>query len=136
VTRLFHHAAVGIVINSEQQILISKRPSHKLKGGYWEFPGGKIEEQETPSNALIRELQEEIGIEVKAVEPWMQYQYSYNDEAYDVLLEVFLVREFLGSPKALEEQEILWINMADFDKFNFLEPNRFIIKKIMNDYLQ
>ncbi|MDX1824308.1 MAG: NUDIX domain-containing protein, partial [Thiohalomonadales bacterium] len=56
------HVAVGVVRNSQGQLLIAKRPAHVHQGDRWEFPGGKIESGETPQQALQRELHEEVGI--------------------------------------------------------------------------
>lgn len=127
---LFHHVAIAIVFDEHQRILISKRPDHKLKGGYWEFPGGKIETDEEAEQALIRELQEEVGIKVLSADPFMRYEYQYDKE-YNVLLEVFLVKGFEGIPTSLEGQEIHWMPLPEWPNYNFLAPNKFIIEALI-----
>jgi len=124
--RKIQPVAVGIVIDPDQRILISKRPAHKIKGGFWEFPGGKIEDGETPGEALTRELQEEIGIRVLECEKLMQYHHAY--EAYHALLEVYIVKRYEGVPQSLENQEIQWISDSQFSDFMFLEANNKIIE--------
>lgn len=122
---MHHHAAVGIVIDNEHRILISKRPAHKLKGGYWEFPGGKIEEKENPKDAIIRELREEVGIEALELAPLMQHHHDY--EKHSALLEVFVITRFIGEAESLEGQEIHWAKIEEFPNYRFLEANKIII---------
>ena len=119
--RITHHAAVGIIVNPNQEILISKRPAHKLMGGFWEFPGGKVEPGETPEDALLRELREEVGIEVVELSPLMQSQHDYDE--HSALLDVFVVEKFTGTAQSLEAQEIQWIKRTDFSNYKFLEAN-------------
>lgn len=122
---MHHHASVGIVIDNEHRILISKRPAHKLKGGYWEFPGGKIEEKEHPKDAIIRELKEEVGIEALELTPLMQHHHDY--EKHSALLEVFVITRFIGEAESLEGQEIYWAKIDEFPNYRFLEANKIII---------
>ncbi len=125
-TMIHHHVAVGIIVDKTQRVLISKRPDHKLKGGFWEFPGGKIEINESPEQGLARELQEEVGIEVVTSELLMQYHYDYED--HSAQLEVFVVSEFSGVAKSLEGQEIQWITKEQFPNYRFLEANAKMIQ--------
>ena len=99
---------VGIIINSQQEIFIAKRPPDKYKGGLWEFPGGKVEAHETVLQALQRELKEEIDINVLAAEPWLITHYDYGDRF--VVLNVWLVTQFAGQPSSKENQEISWVS--------------------------
>jgi 8-oxo-dGTP diphosphatase len=121
--------SVGIVVDAEDRILISKRPLHKAKGGYWEFPGGKIEANETPEAALIRELKEETGIEVLRYSKLMNLYHEYPE--YHVALEIFVVSDFLGSAESLEGQELVWINKNAFGDYQFLEANDKIIRRFL-----
>ena len=130
---IVYHVAVGLVIGSDQEILIAKRPLYKLKGGFWEFPGGKIELGETPEEGLKRELQEEIGIEAIGYTKLMQLHHDYSEYSAD--LEVFVVTQFNGIPQPLEEQEIKWITVEQFPEYRFLEANYKIINTFRKDYL-
>jgi 8-oxo-dGTP diphosphatase len=127
-----HHAAVGIIIDNQQRILISKRPAHKLKGGFWEFPGGKIEENESPEEALIREVKEEVGIQVLKLEKLLQYHHHYTE--HSALLEVFVITRFVGAAESLEGQEIQWITIDEWTNFRFLEANIKIIETLKKNY--
>jgi 8-oxo-dGTP diphosphatase len=129
---MHHHAAVGIVIDNQQRILISKRPAHKLKGGFWEFPGGKLEENETPEQALVRELQEEVGIQVLKHEPLMQHHHDYAE--HSAFLDVFVITRFIGVARPLEGQNIQWISIEEFANFRFLEANIEIIEVLKKNY--
>jgi len=125
-TKPFYHAAIGIILNPQKQILISKRPLHKLGGGLWEFPGGKIENGETPQQALVRELEEEVGIQVLKVEKLLQYHHDYL--GHSALLEIFIVLDFGGQPRSAEGQEIQWITEQEFSNYQFLEANNKVIE--------
>ncbi len=116
------HVVVGIVFNNQQECLLSRRPAGTHLGGLLEFPGGKVEKQESAENALRRELLEEVGISVSAFTPLIQIPYSYDDR--DILLNVFLVDEFTGNVKAREGQELFWkkvvsLKVTDFPAANF-----------------
>lgn len=120
--------AVGIVFSKEKKILIAQRPPHKTGGGLWEFPGGKIEENESATDALRRELQEEIGITPLQFEEFMKVDFDYPE--YSVALEMFLVHLFEGNPHGLEGQPIAWIKIEELENYPFLEGNVAIIKAL------
>ena len=122
------HVAVGIIYNLQQQILIAKRAEHKHQGGCWEFPGGKVETGETVRQALYRELQEEIGIEVVTASPLMTINHNYSDK--QILLDVWQVTEFTGIARGNEGQAVHWVNIEECSDYQFPEANRGIIKKI------
>lgn len=121
--------AVGIVFNEKQEILIAERPSGKSKAGFWEFPGGKVEENETPEVALKRELLEEVGIIALELQAFMQLQFDYPE--YSVQLEIFLVPSFSGNPTSLENQKLAWSNIEDLSSYRFLEGNKEIIQSLI-----
>jgi 8-oxo-dGTP diphosphatase len=123
------HVAVGIIFNTTGEILIAQRPADKYKGGLWEFPGGKVEANETGFAALQRELQEELGILVIAAEPWLQFQHDYTDRV--VLLDVFKVTEFSGDPHGKEGQPIQWVSFQELDGFEFPAGNHVILARLL-----
>jgi 8-oxo-dGTP diphosphatase len=126
--RKVYHVAVGIIVDAQGRVLISKRLPHQLAGGFWEFPGGKIENNETAEEALVRELQEEIGIKILKFCPIMEHYHDYAKHNVSALLTVFVVTSFKGEPKGLEGQEIRWISENEFSSFNFLEANKKVIE--------
>jgi 8-oxo-dGTP diphosphatase len=102
--------AAGILIDSEGRYLLGQRPEGKPYSGYWEVPGGKVEKGETVAQALRRELQEELGIDVLASEELTVLEYDYP-HAY-VRLYVSIIREWSGTPRGCEGQALSWQSIA------------------------
>lgn len=125
------HVAVG-VIKQESKFFLTKRLADSHQGGKWEFPGGKVEENETVHQALYRELKEEVAIEALTCTPLMQISHDYGDKK--VLLDVFVVDNFAGEAKALEGQQSGWFTLAEFAELNFPAANQAIIEKLQQVY--
>jgi 8-oxo-dGTP diphosphatase len=104
------HVAVGIVVNPQGEIVITRRPEQVHQGGLWEFPGGKVEPAEAVEAALARELREELGIEVLAARPLIRIRHAYPDKR--VLLDVWRVVRYRGQPRGLEGQPWRWSSTA------------------------
>lgn len=119
--------AVGIIKRADT-VLVALRPPHKPYSGYWEFPGGKIENGEQAKDALIRELHEEIGIDVTVADHCFDHIHSYPDKT--VQLELWLVTKFSGEPHSKETQELRWVNLQQMQELNLLEGNWAIMEKI------
>ncbi|MDD5579482.1 MAG: Nudix family hydrolase [Methylobacter sp.] len=117
--------AVGVVKNAEGRILISLRDPSLHQGGLWEFPGGKIEPQETAEQALIRELKEELNLKVKAATPLITVKHQYSDLL--VQLNVFLVEDFSGEVESCEGQSFLWVEPDALRQYAFPKANQPII---------
>lgn len=115
----------GIIFNSQHEILISYRPPHAIQGDLWEFPGGKIEANETPYDALIRELKEEVDIEVVTATPFECITHTYPE--HTVVLHVWSVTEFKGEPHGKEGQIVRWVAPQALSTFTFPEGNKVII---------
>ena len=98
--------AVGILINSHQQFLLTSRPPGKVYEGYWEFPGGKLEANETVAQALARELQEEIGLTIEEVQLWRQQLVDYPHAL--VRLNFCKVTRWQGELEMREGQNCAW----------------------------
>ena len=113
-------AAVGVIQHKNGLVLLAERPAGKPWAGYWEFPGGKVEVNETPELALKRELQEELGITVTVCYPWLTRTFDYpakydasgnlESPAKTVKLHFFVVVDWQGEPKGLEHQVLSWQN--------------------------
>jgi 8-oxo-dGTP diphosphatase len=125
------HVAVG-VIKKENKFFLTKRLADSHQGGKWEFPGGKVEENETVHQALHRELKEEVAIESLTCMPLMQISHDYGDKK--ILLDVFVVENFTGEAKALEGQQSGWFTLAEFEALNFPTANQAIIEKLQQNY--
>ena len=118
--------AVGIISNAKGEILVAKRQSHQLLAGYWEFPGGKVEPNETARDALTRELNEELGITVLSAEPLVHIEHDYSDRI--VLLDVWRVLTFDGEPYGREGQEVRWVDKATLNTLQLPLPNQKIVE--------
>jgi len=117
--------AVAVIKNADGQILISLRDQALHQGGFWEFPGGKIESGETPVQALARELKEELDITVTRSTPLINIVHQYPDK--QVQLHVFLVEDFSGIAKSCEGQPLKWVTAEDLTHFSFPAANQAII---------
>ncbi len=104
------HVAAGALIDDRGRVLLARRHDHAHQGGLWEFPGGKCEAGETPQTALVRELREELGIEVAACRPLIRVAHDYGDRR--VKLHVFRVAAWEGEPRGLEDQPLAWVAPA------------------------
>jgi 8-oxo-dGTP diphosphatase len=101
--------AAAALLNGEGAVLIAKRPKGRPLAGLWEFPGGKVEAGEEPEEALIRELNEELGIEIAKGDlvPLTFASHAYSD--FHLLMPVYLCRRWQGDVTATERQELLWV---------------------------
>jgi 8-oxo-dGTP diphosphatase len=133
------HVAVAVIERisdtGEREVLIAKRPQHVHQGGLWEFPGGKVEQGETVTKALSRELHEELGIVFSplshaepmndSLRPLIFIEHDYGDKC--VSLDVWLVSCFDGRPEGKEGQPIQWVSVNRLDEFDFPLANLPII---------
>lgn len=119
------HVAAAVIFGSDHKILIARRPDHVHKGGLWEFPGGKVEKDESVRVALARELQEELAITVLRAEPLLKVQHDYPEKS--VLLDVWTVTDFNGEARGNEGQAINWVSFGQLDEYQFPEANQPII---------
>lgn len=117
--------AVGVIYDPLQGYFICRRATHQHQGGKWEFPGGKVESNETVEQALARELQEEIGIVVAKANPLLVIEHAYSDKS--VKLDVWLVSEFTGMAKSLEGLENRWAALDELAMLDFPDANQPII---------
>src|SRR5262249_42902657 len=106
----------AVLLDDVTRLLLSRRPLGKAFGGLWEFPGGKIEPGETPEAALVRELNEELGITISADTPEPLIFISHAYEASHLLMPVYVCRTWSGTPQPLEGQELAWVSPAELDR--------------------
>ena len=105
------------LIDADGRILLAKRPEGKTLAGLWEFPGGKVEEGECPEQALIRELKEELGIDVEqsCLAPLTFASHAYDD--FHLLMPLYVCRRWKGIAQGLEGQDLKWVHAKDLRKY-------------------
>ncbi len=119
------HVVAAVIENEQGEILISQRAKELHQGGLWEFPGGKVEANETVKSALCRELREELGITPTRYHPLITIPYTYPE--HHVLLDVWRVTDFSGIASGLEQQPVIWVKRAELDEYKFPPANHPII---------
>jgi 8-oxo-dGTP diphosphatase len=113
---------MAMIFNGTNQLLIAKRPEHKSYGGLWEFPGGKIEAKESPFDATIREIREELAIQIQPVVQLTSFKHSTDQ---NITIEFFpVVCEWKDGVLTLNEHTATcWIQPDDFKQYQFAEPD-------------
>lgn len=124
------HKSIGVAViwNDEGQILIDRRKPSGLLGGLWEFPGGKIEPGETVEACIVREIQEELGIEIAVGDRLITIDHAYTH--FRVTLNVHHCRYVSGEPQPIECDEVRWVSLAELDQFPFPKANVQIIEAL------
>lgn len=104
--------AAVVLVDPDGRVLLAQRPEGKAMAGLWEFPGGKVEQGETPETALIRELHEELGIDTwkSCLAPLTFASHSYDD--FHLLMPVFICRKWDGIVMGREGQALKWVKPA------------------------
>lgn len=120
--------AVAVVFNNAGKVLWGCRPEGKPYAGYWEFPGGKVEPDETIWQALVRELQEELDITALEGGPWFRIEHDY--EHANVRLHLYRVWAFEGMPKSLEQQKFTWASLDSSDLAPILPATEPLLPKL------
>ena len=119
------HVAVAVISDAAGRFLISRRHDSAHEGGYWEFPGGKVERGETVSHALHREINEELGLLVVDHRPLIKIIHHYPDRS--VLLDVHRVTQYSGVAEGLEGQQLAWAGVGELAQYALLPADRPIV---------
>ena len=120
----------GLIIQNNK-VLIGLRSESDNGGGLWEFPGGKIEIDESSEDAVIRELNEELDIVVHKPKKIMQYLHRFKNLIYDISF--FEVVSFKGSIKKIVHDELKWVDLSSIHNYNFISGDFLIIEGLINE---
>ncbi|MFC0341505.1 8-oxo-dGTP diphosphatase MutT [Paracoccus niistensis] len=126
-------AAVAL-IDAGGRVLLARRPAGKDMAGLWEFPGGKVDSGETPEAALIRELDEELGIETwnSCLAPLTFASHAYD--SFHLLMPLYACRRWQGTPQPREGQELAWVRASDLARYP-MPPADLPLVPILRDWL-
>ncbi len=122
------------LIDADGRILIAQRPEGKSMAGLWEFPGGKVESGEAPDAALIRELQEELGVDTRqsCLAPLTFASHAYED--FHLLMPLYVCRIWKGIPQAREGQKLAWVRPAQLTDYP-MPPADVPLVAMLRDFL-
>jgi len=126
-----HIRVAAAIIYRDGKFLLSKRKDDQHQGGKWEFPGGKIESDETPEMALERELREELGIEVENQQHFTSLDFEYPEKHVSLIFQ--LVRNYAGDESGMEGQDINWFDKTQLSELTFPDANVPVLNKIQSE---
>ncbi len=123
--------AIGVIARSGR-ILICQRKKNDSFGGFWEFPGGKCEPNETLEDCLVRELREELDIVVRPLEKLASIQHDYPNVR--LTLHAFLCEHLSGEPKLIECQDARWAQARELESYKFPPANESLLRQIIRRF--
>jgi len=115
----------GALFDTSGRVLIAQRPAGKALAGRWEFPGGKLHAGEDPYAGLVRELREELGVELHAAERLLRYPHAYPERT--VWLDMWIATDWSGEPRGLDGQALKWVDPARLHEEDILEADQPIV---------
>ncbi|MGJ3259560.1 MAG: (deoxy)nucleoside triphosphate pyrophosphohydrolase [Rhodospirillales bacterium] len=126
--------AAAALIDADGRVLIAKRPEGKAMAGLWEFPGGKVAAGELPETALVRELKEELGLDIteSCLAPFTFASHAYAD--FHLLMPLYLCRIWKGQPAPLEGQELKWVPPVRLGDYPMPPADKPLVA-LLRDYL-
>ncbi|MDJ0917240.1 MAG: 8-oxo-dGTP diphosphatase MutT [Woeseiaceae bacterium] len=125
--------AAGILVDGGGNVLIAERLGDGPFHGMWEFPGGKIGQNESAVDALERELVEELGVRVTAFEHFMNLHHEYPDRR--VTIDFYLVTEWRDEPTGLEGQQLEWISIGELDGAKLLPADAPVVRALQDQQI-
>ena len=122
------NVVAAVIKDENEKILITQRNFKKAQGGLWEFPGGKIEPNETRENAIIREIKEELDIDIEVKSYLSEKVFNYPEK--DINLIALECKKISGEIRLLEHEDYKWVSKNELDNFQFAPADVFIVERI------
>lgn len=122
------NVVAAVIMNEEDKILITQRNLKKAQGGLWEFPGGKIEPNETREDAIVREIKEELTIDIKVDEYFDENVFNYPEK--DINLIALKCSKINGNIELVEHEDYKWVASSELENFEFAPADMFIVDKL------
>lgn len=121
----------AVIRDTDHRVLLTRRPAGSHMGGLWEFPGGKVDDGEAPRDALVRELREELGLEVRVEEP---ITFAVHEEpGLRILLLFYAVQIVDGVPNGLEGQAVEWVSVTDLPSYPTPPADAEIVRRLATE---
>ncbi len=126
------YVSIIALIDWQGRVLLSLRPKNKEFSNYWEFPGGKLKKNEGPDEAIIREIKEELSLDIskKSLKPLSFKTHVYDK--FNTIIFFYICRSWSGTPVPKEKQKIIWVEIDKLEKYNFLPANNKFITELRN----
>jgi 8-oxo-dGTP diphosphatase len=124
------HVVAGALYDTHGRVLIAQRPAGKPLAGRWEFPGGKLQAGEDPYAGLVRELREELAVEVRAASRLLRYAVEYPDRT--IWLDMWIVEDWVGPVASLDGQALKWVEPPQLVDQDILEADRPIVDALVS----
>lgn len=121
----------GLIVHADGRVLITQRRADQALALQWEFPGGKVEPGEPPAVALVRELDEEIGVTVEVGRIWDVLFHAYP--AFDLVMLVYACRIVDGEPRAVEVANVQWVPRAELPAWDILPADRPLVDRLVSE---
>lgn len=122
------NVVAAVIKDENEKILITQRNLKKAQGGLWEFPGGKIEPNETRENAIVREIKEELDIDIEVKSYLSEKVFNYPEK--DINLIALECKKVSGEIRLLEHEDYKWVYKKELENFQFAPADVFIVERI------
>ena len=126
--------AAGVIFDRDQNLLACERPTGKALAGKWEFPGGKLEAGETAAQALVRELQEELALEVTVLDEMYRLSVETPDNKTLILHFLRALLKDGSQPLSCENQQFCWLKKNELDKLDWLDTDKEFVEYLAAAY--
>jgi len=119
-----------LIVNTRGKILLARRPEGKSMAGLWEFPGGKVHDGESETEALVRELREEVALTVREKDLIRVMEVSHDYADFHLMMPLYLCRKWRGEPAPLEGQQLAWVKPKELSGYAMPPADEPVIAKI------